>query len=247
MLRTFRILFIEDEAVTAEIVSQYLNRYNFTVTHIEDGRQAPGLLRDNTFDLMILDLMMPAVDGFTILESMRRTSDLKMPVLIASARSDKEAVLRVKELRADGYLSKPVSEQQLIEKITIALGISPDEIIDKRKHTFTSRIWQDENAVMRIELSGIPNAGTPVQMLQSVTAAVKMVSGIRHLWIDVAEHFVLYPQHFPVVRQIAEQAQTAMRFGRLNTRLSGEYLKYLNLDELTQLRNLAKLADQPNK
>lgn len=247
MLRTFRVLLIEDEAVTAEIVIQYLNRYNFTVTHIEDGRQAPGLLRDNTYDLMILDLMMPAVDGFTILESMRRTSDLRIPVLIASARSDKEAVLRVRELRATGYLSKPVSEQQLLEKIALAIGIPQDDIIDKRKHTFTSRIWQDENAVMRIELSGIPNAGTPVQMLQSVTAAVKMVSGIRHLWIDIAEHFVLYPQHFPVVRQIAEQAQTAMRFGRLNTRLSGEYLKYLNLDELTQLRNLAKLADQPNK
>ena len=69
MIKVYRVLLIEDEAVTAEIAIQYLNRYNFTVTHIEDGREAPGKLRETAYDLIILDLMMPNVDGFGFLEA----------------------------------------------------------------------------------------------------------------------------------------------------------------------------------
>lgn len=243
MIKVYRVLLIEDEAVTAEIAIQYLNRYNFTVTHIEDGREAPGKLRETAYDLIILDLMMPNVDGFTILESMRRTSDLKVPVLIASARTDKEAVLRVKELRAAGYLTKPIVEQQLVEKAAIAMGVPLAAIIDKRQHSFSSRIWQDNDATLRIELSGVPNGSTPAQMTTSVMSAARMVSGVRQLAIDIAEHFVLYPQHFPVVKQIVEHAQGAMRYGRLNTRLGGSYLKVCTPEELAQLRNLARLTD----
>lgn len=242
MPRLYRVLLIEDEAVTAEIITQYLNRYNFVVTHIEDGRLAPVKLRESQFDLIILDLMMPNVDGFTILESMRRTSDLKVPVLIASARTDKEAVLRVKELKAAGYLSKPVNEEQLVEKLALALNIPRSKIFDRRQHSFTSRIWPDESATLRVELSGIPNAGTAAQMTASVASAAKMVSGIRQLSIDIASHFVLYQQHFLVVKQIVENAQGAMKFGRLNTRIGGQYLKNLSDEELTQLRNLGKLS-----
>jgi DNA-binding response OmpR family regulator len=240
MFRVYRILLIEDESVTAEIVMQYLNRYNFSVAHIEDGREAPVRLRGNSYDLIILDLMMPNVDGFTILESMRRTSDLKIPVLIASARTDKEAVLRVKELKAAGYLTKPVSEQQMIEKIALALGIPAAEIIDKRQHPFTSRIWQDQDAALQIELSGIPNNTTAAQVLSSISAGVKMLTGVRSLSVQIPEHFLIFPQHFKLVMQIVQHAQGALKFARLNTRVSGEYLKHLGLVETETLRGLAR-------
>ncbi len=242
MIRVYRILFIEDEAVTAEIVSQYLGRYNFTVTHIEDGREAPVKLRENSYDLIILDLMMPNVDGFTILESMRRTSDLKIPVLIASARTDKEAVLRVKELKAAGYLTKPVNEQQLLEKICGALGIPVSEIIDKRQHPFTSRIWQDQDATLQIDLSGIPNNTSAAQVLSSISAGVKIISGVRSLSVQIAEHFLIFPQHFKLVMQVVQHAQTSLRFARLNTRVSGDYVKYLSRDELGNLQTVARVG-----
>lgn len=240
MMRLYNILLIEDEFVTAEIVTQYLNRYNFNVTHIEDGREAPQKLRERSFDLIILDLMMPTVDGFTILESMRKTPDFKIPVLIASARTDKEAVLRVRELKAAGYLTKPVGEQQLIEKISGALNIPSSEIIDKRLHAFTSRIWQDQNETLQIELTGIPNNTTATQVLSSISAGVKMLSGVRSLSLQIPEHFLLFHQHFKLVMQVLQHAQGALRFARLNTRVTGEYLKHIGSVEAETLRGLAR-------
>lgn len=117
-----RILIVEDEPSIREILSYNLAREGFDVRVESDGSRVPELLRQDRPELMILDLMLPGLDGFEILRLIRReatTADL--PVLILSAREEEVDRIVGLELGADDYVTKPFSPREVVLRVKALL------------------------------------------------------------------------------------------------------------------------------
>ena len=114
-----RILVVEDEPRLSDLLRRYLEREGHAVTVVTDGAAALGVIDAETFDLIVLDLMLPTVSGETILGAIRERGDT--PVLIASAkRSDLERIAGLR-MGADDYLAKPFNPHELTARVAAIL------------------------------------------------------------------------------------------------------------------------------
>src|SRR5512141_33382 len=109
------ILVVEDEASIAEVVSLYLKRAGFAVQIASDGRQAMGMIERLMPDFVILDLMLPEVDGLSLTRWLRDRSDV--PIIILTARREEIDRIAGLEMGADDYVVKPFSPQELVSRV----------------------------------------------------------------------------------------------------------------------------------
>ena len=115
-----RILYTEDDATLAFLTKDNLEQNHYEVTHCEDGKLAFDTFKKNNFDLCILDIMMPKMDGFELATEIRKL-DTEVPIIFLSAKTLKEDRLKGLRLGADDYLVKPFSIEELLLKIEIFL------------------------------------------------------------------------------------------------------------------------------
>ena len=115
-----RILLAEDEPRIASFISKGLEAHEFTVTVASDGREALNLARYGEFDLLILDIGLPTLDGFELLEQLRGTGSA-LPVLILTARDSAADTVAGLEGGADDYMSKPFSFEELLARVRLRL------------------------------------------------------------------------------------------------------------------------------
>ncbi|WP_313952088.1 response regulator [Accumulibacter sp.] len=113
------ILIVEDEVDLAQILAEYLQRDGFATTTMADGLSAMAFLRRTPPDLLLLDLMLPGMDGISILRELRKTSDL--PVIMVTARVDEIDRLLGLELGADDYVCKPYSPREVVARVKTVL------------------------------------------------------------------------------------------------------------------------------
>lgn len=114
-----KILIVEDEPNIAEVVSLYLERADFSVRIAKDGEAALKTLEQHIPDLIIMDLMLPEVDGFTITRWLRERSNV--PIIMLTARRDEIDRITGLELGADDYVVKPFSPQELVSRVRAVL------------------------------------------------------------------------------------------------------------------------------
>jgi two-component system, OmpR family, copper resistance phosphate regulon response regulator CusR len=115
-----RILVIDDEPRILGFLARGLEAEGFCVDVVDNGSGALRHARTNTYDLVLLDLLLPGIDGLTVLQELSRDRP-NLPVLIVSARSDLPTKLRGFGLGASDYLSKPFSFEELVARIRVAL------------------------------------------------------------------------------------------------------------------------------
>lgn len=113
------ILIVEDETDLAQILVDYLKRDGFTASTIADGLAALTELVRSPPDLLILDVMLPGLDGISILRELRKTSNL--PVIMATARVEEIDRLIGLELGADDYICKPYSPREVVPRVKTVL------------------------------------------------------------------------------------------------------------------------------
>lgn len=113
------ILIVEDERKMQDIISEYMNRGGHTCFVADDGVDALLLLKNQPMDLMILDIMMPHLDGFSVCRAAREMSGL--PIIMLTAKSDEEDKLKGYEYGADDYMTKPFSPRVLLAKVNALL------------------------------------------------------------------------------------------------------------------------------
>lgn len=104
-----KILVVEDEGAMRDIVTHKLQTHGFLVTQAVDGKEALDAFQKERFDLVLLDLMLPEVDGFTVLETIRKNPDQVVaatPVIILSNIWNDKDILRVRELKVSDYMIK---------------------------------------------------------------------------------------------------------------------------------------------
>ncbi len=114
-----RILIVEDEASIAEVVSLYLRRAGYQVTVVGDGQAALETLSSELPDLVVLDLMLPKVDGLEITRWLRERGDT--PIIMLTARREERDRIAGLEMGADDYVVKPFSPQELVSRVRAVL------------------------------------------------------------------------------------------------------------------------------
>ena len=114
-----KIYVIEDEPSIAEVVSLYLRRAGYNVSLAQDGNQAVSMLEQQLPDLVVLDLMLPNVDGLEITRWLRDRSDV--PIIMLTARREEADRIAGLEMGADDYVVKPFSPQELVSRVRAVL------------------------------------------------------------------------------------------------------------------------------
>jgi DNA-binding response OmpR family regulator len=108
------VLIVEDEARMREITKAFFVKSGFQVLEASNGREALEILEDEKIDIVILDIMIPEIDGWTVCRRIRKKLDV--PIILLTARTDEDDKLMGYELGADDYMTKPFSPKVLIAK-----------------------------------------------------------------------------------------------------------------------------------
>lgn len=117
---TFKILLVEDDEALRFIVKDNLEQNNYDVDVAEDGEMALSHFNNEKYDLIILDVMLPKIDGFQVAQSIRRKNE-QVPIIFLTARSMTEDKITALTLGADDYIPKPFSMEELLLKIKVFL------------------------------------------------------------------------------------------------------------------------------
>ncbi|MDY4430813.1 response regulator transcription factor [Evtepia sp.] len=115
-----KLLYAEDEPAMAEAVADVLTYHNYLVDRVADGEEALDYARSETYDGIILDVMMPRLDGLAVVETLRREG-CRTPVLLLTAKGEVEDRIRGLDLGADDYLPKPFAMGELLARVRAML------------------------------------------------------------------------------------------------------------------------------
>lgn len=150
----YHILVVDDEEMIRKLISKYAVYEGHTVTEAKDGMEAVRLCREGSFDIMIIDIMMPELDGFSACREIRKFSQI--PIIMLSARGEEYDKINGFELGIDDYVVKPFSPKELMMRVAAIIKRSGGEennrfVFEGLTVDFTARlVFIDEQ---RIEMS----------------------------------------------------------------------------------------------
>jgi two-component system alkaline phosphatase synthesis response regulator PhoP len=127
-----KILIVEDDRDIALGLEEDLTRHGFQVETVGDGEKAMSLVKKGDWDLIILDIMLPRKDGFTICQELRRIG-IKTPLIMLTAKTHEAEKIFGLELGADDYITKPFSPRELRARIRAVLRRIPEKSLDTYK------------------------------------------------------------------------------------------------------------------
>lgn len=116
----YKLLVVDDEPKIREVIREYAEFNGYDVTEAEDGMSAVGLCKLNKYDLVILDIMMPKLDGFSTCKEIKKLYDV--PIIMLSARGEEYDKLFGFELGIDDYIVKPFSPKELMARVNVVLA-----------------------------------------------------------------------------------------------------------------------------
>jgi DNA-binding response OmpR family regulator len=120
--KTARIMVVDDDADTLTILSHHLRREGFVAIEADSGANCLRMVRENQVDVILLDLMMPEMEGFDVCRALKaQAATADIPIIMVTARDDIDARAEAMRLGVDGFLAKPVTRRQLANTITAQL------------------------------------------------------------------------------------------------------------------------------
>lgn len=137
-MKTAHILFVEDDVNLGFVIRDTLENVPFQVTHCTTGPDAWAAFQAGSFDVCLLDVMLPQSDGFTLARQIRAVNT-QVPILFLSALANKDDRLQGLRLGADDYLTKPFSIEELILKINVFLRRTSTTNHQSSSHTVLNR------------------------------------------------------------------------------------------------------------
>lgn len=143
----YKILVVDDEEMIRRLIAKYASYEGYTVEEAVDGRQAVEMCRNGSYDIIIIDIMMPELDGFSACREIRKFSDI--PIIMLSARGEEYDRINGFELGIDDYVVKPFSPKELMLRVDAIL---------KRVHAGDAKKEAEKEAAPQnevIELGGL--------------------------------------------------------------------------------------------
>jgi two-component system KDP operon response regulator KdpE len=129
-----RILVVDDDPMVTRLVRINLELEDFEVIEAWDGKTAMKITKENPPDLLILDIMMPQMDGWEILKRLREDPGLKgLPIVVLTAKVQDEDIARGWRMGADGYIVKPFNPVNLADALRRVLDATPEERATRRR------------------------------------------------------------------------------------------------------------------
>ncbi|MCS7241108.1 MAG: response regulator transcription factor [Candidatus Caldatribacterium sp.] len=153
-----RILVVDDEQAVGEILRLYLEREGFAVTVVHDGEAALEAVRRHPFDLVLLDLMLPKKDGWTVCREIRSFSSI--PIIMLTARGEEVDRILGLELGADDYVPKPFSPREVVARVKAVLRRSKAQNTEKHRMVDLGPLHIDYEA-RKVLVHGTPVNLTP--------------------------------------------------------------------------------------
>ena len=185
-----RILIVDDESSLLKQLQQIFENQRYTVETAADGEAALDKVFDNTFDLIILDIMMPKIDGLTVLKEMRK-GGIETPVLMLTAKGDATDKVKGLDHGADDYLAKPFSSDELMARVRALLRRSGSQATS----LLEARGLQMDTVSRAVTQGGRPVELTPREfsilefLLYNKNRVVSRFSLAEHVWGDDFDPF----------------------------------------------------------
>jgi adenylate cyclase len=160
MTRQSHILVVDDNKMNRLLLARGLEQQGHRVSFAENGRQALEMLRAQDFDLVLLDVLMPEMDGYEVLGELTADTELKnVPVVMVSAVSELDSVVKCIEMGAEDYLSKPINPVLL--KARIGASLEKKHLRDEQREWI--RKFATKEVAQDLEESGFALGGKLVQ------------------------------------------------------------------------------------
>ncbi len=153
----YRVLVVDDEPHLVRAVRMYLELQGYTVFGADSGEQAIEAVREKLPDLVILDVMMPGLDGFETLDELRRFS--QVPVIMLTARGEEDQKVQGLKLGADDYVTKPFSQRELLARVQAVLRRAEQPAILPK-----TRIDVDDDLSIDFDRGEVYVRGKPVRL-----------------------------------------------------------------------------------
>lgn len=150
-MSTDLILVVEDEPSIAEVVGLYLRRSGYDVIFAKDGLEAQNKIESSSPDLIIMDLMLPIIDGFELTRWLRDQNDT--PIIMLTARRDEVDRIAGLEMGADDYILKPFSPQEVVSRVRAVLRRTKPETDEAAEQplTFPSMVIDPQTRLVTME------------------------------------------------------------------------------------------------
>ena len=159
-----RVLVVEDERDIAALVAYHLTREGYRVSTAGSGDEAIGAARGERPDIVVLDLMLPGLSGFEVLQELRRTPGLEdLPVIFLTARREEVDRIRGLELGADDYITKPFSPQELVLRVGNVLRRVRAPALSGGGRTLRAATLEVDLDAKRVEVGGHEVTLTPTE------------------------------------------------------------------------------------
>lgn len=161
-----KILIIEDEPAIRDILRELLTDAGYEVEEAADGLEGVEKFRAGSFSLVLLDLMLPRLDGYGVCEQIRAVSDV--PVIMITALSGEEAEVRAFELRADDYITKPFSLRLVLMRVEAVLRRAGGKADEGGREILRRGSVEMDTAAHRVSLDGedVPLTNTEYRLLE---------------------------------------------------------------------------------
>ena len=173
------ILIVEDEEKLANILKEYLAQAGFETTMLHDGLNVIDTIKNNKFDLVLLDLMLPGKDGLTLCKEIQAFSNIA--IVMVTARVDEIDRLLGLELGADDYICKPFSPREVVARVkSILRRLTPSQekntkVIELDVDTFEVKIYQQSIDLTAIEFNLLKILSTSPGRIYSRSQLIDMV------------------------------------------------------------------------
>ena len=192
------LLVVDDNEMNRDMLSRRLEREGYTVSTAQNGRQALDLVRAHQYDLVLLDIMMPELDGFAVLERMKADDQLRhIPVIMISALDQLGSVVRCIEIGAEDYLPKPFEPTLLRARIGACL--EKKQLRDQEQRTYLALVESQKHLAAELaEAAEYVKSLLPAPLTGTVSTDWRFIPSTQlggdafgYHWLDL-DHFAMY-------------------------------------------------------
>ncbi|HEY0606347.1 MAG TPA: response regulator, partial [Herpetosiphonaceae bacterium] len=184
-----RILIVDDHEDNVDLLSMILRSQGYTILTASDGLQAVDLVKQEEPDLVLLDVMMPRMSGYEVIEHVRKNHDVYIPIMLITAKQDLTDKIRGLDVGADDFLPKPVQSAELIAKVRALLRLKQvqDELINERdKNEMLCYVGQQLNSTLDVDQLVRETLNVMVNLIGATQGSVLIKHPRRVSWRKIA-------------------------------------------------------------